>query len=61
MTPASPSPEPHLADIQPSADLSGAPLPTTATLRRRRNVAFQLSRFAAFNLRILRMTAKGHD
>ena len=61
MTPASPTPEPHQASIQPSADLSGAPLPPAATLRRRRNVGFQLSRFVAFNARILRMTAKGHD
>ena len=71
MTPTSPSPEPTRPeptrpeptrpdDTQPVADLSGAPLPTAATLRRRRSVLFQLPRFVGFNLRILRMAAKGH-
>jgi len=44
---------------QPTADLSGAPLPTAATLRRRRSVLFQLTRFAVFNARIMRMVTKG--
>ncbi len=44
---------------QPTADLSGAPLPTAATLRRRRSVPFQLTRFAVFNARIMRMVTKG--
>lgn len=44
---------------QPTADLSGAPLPTAATLRRRRSVSFQLTRFAVFNARIMRMVTKG--
>lgn len=61
MTPSSPSPEPVRADgVQPVADLSGAPLPTSATLRRRRNPLVQMTRFIAFNLRILRMVGKGH-
>lgn len=66
MTPTSPSSEPirpepiRPDDTQPVADLSGAPLPTAATLRRRRSVLFQLPRFVGFNLRILRMAAKGH-
>lgn len=60
MSPTSASPEPAQTDIQPVADLSGAPLPTAATLRHRRSVPFQLSRFVAFNVRILRMAAKGH-
>lgn len=61
MTPTSPSPEPLRTDeVQPVADLSLAPLPTAATLRRRSSVAFQAIRFVAFNLRILRMAAKGH-
>lgn len=46
--------------IQPVADLSKAPLPTAGTLRRRKSVIYQLTRFIAFNLRILRMAAKGH-
>ncbi len=45
---------------QPVADLAGAPLPTASTLRRRSNVPFQATRFVSFNLRILRMAAKGH-
>lgn len=60
MTPTSASPEPVQTDNQPIADLSGAPLPTAATLRRRSSVPFQLSRFVAFNARIIRMAAKGH-
>ena len=48
-------------DDQPTADLSRAPLPTAATLRRRRSLPFQLTRFAVFNTRIMRMVAKsGH-
>jgi hypothetical protein len=61
MTPTSPASEPTQTDeIQPVADLSGAPMPTAATLRRRRSILFQLTRFVAFNLRIIRMAAKGH-
>ena len=61
MTPTSPPFEPVRSDgAQPVADLSGAPLPTAATLRRRNSPVFQVSRFIAFNVRILRMAAKGH-
>lgn len=59
MTPTDPGPS-GTDDIQPIADVSGAPLPTAATLRRRNSVPFQLTRFVAFNLRMLRMAAKGH-
>ncbi len=45
---------------QPFADLSGAPLPTAKTLRRRTSLPFQTLRFAVFNVRILRMITKGH-
>ena len=41
--------------LQPIADLSGAPLPTARTLRRRRSLPTQLVRFVVFNLRIVRM------
>ncbi|GAB2859496.1 hypothetical protein [Nocardioides pacificus] len=44
---------------QPVADLTKAPLPTAATLRRRRSIPFQLTRFAVFNTRIMRMVLKG--
>lgn len=45
----------------PVADLSKAPLPTAKTLKRRRNLGYQTMRFVAFNRRILRMVAKGHQ
>ncbi|CAN5288507.1 hypothetical protein BH09ACT10_BH09ACT10_28480 [soil metagenome] len=61
MTPTSPTPKPvQTDDVQPVADLTKAPLPTAATLRRRSSLLFQLTRFIAFNLRILRMAGKGH-
>lgn len=41
------------------ADLSKAPLPTESTLRRRRSIPVQLTRFAVFNARIMRMVRKG--
>ena len=46
-------------NAQPVADLSMAPLPTTQTLRRRQSIPIQLSRFAVFNARIMRMVLKG--
>lgn len=60
MTPSAPSPSAPSPEVQPVADLSKAPLPNQKTLRRRRNLPFQVGRFAAFNLRILRMVVKGH-
>lgn len=45
---------------QPIADLSKAPLPTDQTLKRRRSLPFQLSRFVVFNARIMKMVLKGH-
>lgn len=49
-----------MSDNQPSADLTFAPLPTAATLRARRNLPYQFTRFLAFNLRIMQMVLKGH-
>ncbi|MDO5723915.1 MAG: hypothetical protein Q4P33_05900 [Flaviflexus sp.] len=43
-----------------AADLSRAPLPTEATLKRRRSVPYQAMRFASFNLRMMRIVLKGH-
>lgn len=40
-------------------DIANAPLPTSQTLRRRRNLFFQMWRFAALNLRFLTMITKG--
>lgn len=44
----------------PVADLSRAPLPTEGTQRKRRSLPRQAIRFALFNLRMIRMTLKGH-
>lgn len=44
----------------PVADLSKAPLPTKKTLQLRRNLPLQFLRFVSFDLRIMRMVAKGH-
>lgn len=45
----------------PAADLSRAPVPTPATLRRRQSLPYQLTRFVVFNGRIIRMVLKGHS
>lgn len=50
---------PRERDQQPFADVSKAPLPTAQTLRGRRNLAYQLTRFVSFNGRIVRMVLKG--
>ena len=61
MTPTSPSfPGPVPGGDQPVADLSKAPMPTAKTLKMRRSIPFQLTRFALFNVRIMKMVAKGH-
>jgi len=40
--------------------IAEAPLPTRRTLRARSSLPYQLMRFVAFNLRMLRMVRKGH-
>ncbi|MDO8108211.1 hypothetical protein Q6348_13505 [Isoptericola sp. b441] len=40
--------------------IASSPLPTPRTLARRRNVAYQLIRFAAINLKMMRVIARGH-
>ena len=45
---------------QPVADLSKSPLPTAKTLKMRRSIPFQFTRFLVFNARIMRMVLKGH-
>ena len=62
-SPANPTPQPRpetSVDDQPVADLSRAPLPTRQTLRRRRSLPYQATRFVAFNARIMRMVVSGH-
>jgi hypothetical protein len=44
----------------PTVDLSKAPLPTAKTLKMRRSLPFQFTRFLSFNSRIMRMVIKGH-
>lgn len=40
--------------------ISHAPMPTEKTLRSRKSLVFQLWRFAAINIRMLKMIRKGH-
>lgn len=42
------------------ADLSGAPLPTSQTLKMRKNIFFQMWRFVVLNLRMVAMIFKGN-
>lgn len=45
----------------PIVDLSKAPLPTERTLKRRKGLLLQFTRFVAFNASIMRMVIKGHS
>jgi len=40
--------------------IANAPLPTSATLRTRKNVFVQSWRFIAINIRMIKMILKGH-
>jgi hypothetical protein len=40
-------------------DIASAPLPTAATLRRRKNLLFQMWRFVMLNIRFVSMITKG--
>ena len=40
------------------ADIASAPLPTTRTLRARKNLAIQLGRFLAINAKMLKIIRK---
>ena len=40
--------------------IAEAPLPTLKTLRQRKNVPFQMLRFIAFNIRMLKMVTRAH-
>lgn len=44
----------------PMEDINRAPLPTEQTLKMRKNLIFQLFRFAALNIKMIRMIRKGH-
>lgn len=43
-----------------SEAIAAAPLPTPKTLRRRNSVFFQLLRFIAINVRMIRVILRGH-
>jgi len=51
-----------MSDLDPQAQLSvqAAPLPTPKLLKQRRNVLFQLIRFAAINLKMIRVIGSSH-
>ena len=53
--------KPDVLAGQPILDVSRAPVPTRATLRMRRNLPYQFTRFLSFNSRIMRMVVKGHQ
>ena len=44
----------------PGEAIARAPLPTEKTLKQRKNFFIQLTRFAAINIKIIRMIRKGH-
>lgn len=43
------------------SSIAQAPLPTPETIRTRTNLLVQAWRFAAINLRMIRMVRKGHE
>ncbi len=49
-----------MADPIADEAIASSPLPTPKTLARRRNVFFQFLRFAAINLKMMRVIARGH-
>ncbi len=52
--------QPGANGADPIVDLTKAPLPTAKTLKMRRSLPFQFTRFMSFNGRIMRMVIKGH-
>ena len=46
---------------QRRASIAQAPLPTEKTVRSRTNLAVQVVRFAAINIRMVKMIRKGHS
>ena len=44
----------------PVSDFSRAPLPTESTLRSRRNIPYQFTRFVANNVRMARLAFSKH-
>jgi len=47
-------------DPAAAAEIAGAPLPTPATLKNRKNLFYQLIRFAAINLKMMKVIRASH-
>jgi hypothetical protein len=47
-----------MSDVDRS--IAQAPLPTVGTLKRRKSLAYQATRFIAFNFRMLKMVTRAH-
>lgn len=47
-----------MSDVDRS--IAEAPLPTAGTLRRRKSLIYQATRFVAFNLRMMKMVTRAH-
>ena len=47
-----------MSDVDRS--IAEAPLPTAGTLRRRKSLFYQATRFVAFNLRMMKMVTRAH-
>ncbi|MCL1974554.1 MAG: hypothetical protein FWG61_00155 [Firmicutes bacterium] len=43
-----------------AARIAAAPLPTPATLKHRKNLLYQLIRFAAINLKMMKVISSSH-
>jgi hypothetical protein len=48
----------EMSDVDRS--IAEAPLPTAGTLRRRKNLFYQATRFVAFNFRMMKMVTRAH-
>jgi hypothetical protein len=48
----------QMSDVDRS--IAEAPLPTAGTLRRRKSLFYQATRFVAFNLRMMKMVTRAH-
>jgi hypothetical protein len=48
----------EMSDVDRS--IAEAPLPTAGTLRRRRSLVYQATRFVAFNFRMMKMVTRAH-
>ena len=47
-----------MSDVDRS--IADAPLPTARTLRRRKSLPYQITRFVAFNFRMMKMVTRAH-